>query len=266
MTLGLTVGKRLAHSAELKALAEGVKVLIVHDVGISWKAGQHVLLWCPTLGPLESHPFTIANVPKESRENSLNTVRLIIRAHSGFTRKLFRQITSSATVTAFLRGPFGKLRTWNTYETLVLISASTSPSFTLPTLETVLNDPSCIKRINCLFLVRHKSHLVGCLSRLRGVASHPRSSEVSLHIVIGLTGKQADSICEDDAASKLGSLSTSISFSTPAKTLVQSHATTTERFSSSRDRVVADSVLTLYRRMGAQRGYRSQWRTTQSWH
>lgn len=95
-TFGLIAGKRLGHSAELQALAGEITVLTVHDVGFSWKAGQHVLLWCSTLGPLESHPFTIANIPDGGNcEDSPNKVQLIIRARSGFARKLFRRAVSS---------------------------------------------------------------------------------------------------------------------------------------------------------------------------
>ena len=245
-TFSLIAGRRLGHSSELQALAGEITMLTVHGVGFSWKAGQHVLLWCPTLGPLESHPFTIANIPEENCENGLNKVQLIIRARSGFTRKLLRraissQASSSATVTVFLIGPFGNLPAWNTYETLVLISASTGASFTLPILEAVLNDPCCIGRVDCLLLIRHRSHIDGYLSRLQAAASHPRSSEVSLHIMVAVTGKQAKPICRDNTALELGSLSTFSSFEAPAKTLMQSYATTTEQSSSSSDKVVADS-------------------------
>ena len=226
----LIAGRRLGHSAELQALAGEITVVTVHGAGFPWKAGQHVLLWCPTLGPLESHPFTIANIADEKRERSLDKVQLIIRARSGFTRKLHQRAISSTRVTAFLTGPFGNLPTWNTYETLVLISASTGASFTVPILESVLNDPCCVTRIECLLLVRHKSHLDGYLSRLRAAASHPRSSEISLHIMVAITGKQAEPITEDDAAMEVGSLSTSSSFMT-------------DRSFSSLDKAVVNSKL-----------------------
>ena len=223
-TAGRITGKQLGHFADLQALAGEITVLAVHDVGFSWKAGQHVLLWCPTLGPLESHPFTIANTPEDTHNNGFQKVQLIIRARSGFTRKLFRRAITSPTVTAFLTGPFGNLPTWNTHETLVLISASTGASFTLPILETVLNDPCCVKRIECLFLVRHKSHIDGYVSRLLAAASHPRSSETSLHIVVAVTGKHEDPVCEDGATLRLESLSSSSSFDASTKTVIQSYA------------------------------------------
>lgn len=230
--------KRLGHSAELQALAGDATLLTIQGVGFSWRAGQHVLVWCPTLGPLESHPFTIANVPEGNCENGLNKLQLVIRARSGFTRKLFRRATSSATLTTFLTGPFGNLPTWNTYETLVLISASTGASFTLPILETVLNDPCCVRRIDCLVLVKHKSHVDGYLSRLQAAASHPRASEVSLQIIVAVTGKQADPMCGDHVILESGSLSSSSSFYVPVKTAVQSCITTTDRSSSSIQNIV----------------------------
>ena len=246
MILGILdplAGKRVGHSAEMQALAGGITLMTIRGVGFSWKAGQHVLLWYPTLGPLESHPFTISNISEEERETGSSKVELIIRARSGLTRRLYRHVVSSGatspTATVFLTGPFGNLPTWNAYETLVLISASTGASFTLPILETVLNDPCCVRRIVYLLLVRHRSHIDGYLSRLLAAASHPRSSEVSLQIKIAVTGKQGNPICEDDALTELASLTTSGSSEATSKTL-KPQATTTELSSSSSHRVIVE--------------------------
>ena len=231
VTPALGALKRLGHSAELHALPGEITVLTIRSIGFRWKAGQHVFLCCPTLGPLESHPFTIANTPKKNCKKDLNEVQLIIRARSGFTRKLLRRAESSAApVTAFITGPFGNLPDWNTYETLVLISASTGASFTLPVLETVISDPCCIRRVDCLLLVRHQSHIDGYLTQLRAVACHLRSSEVSLRIVIAVTGRHVDAISEDDTASKLENLSESSSLVASTKMPMRS----CEKESSSR--------------------------------
>ena len=235
------VSKSLGHSVELQALSGDITMVTVHGIEFSWKAGQHVLLWCPYLGPLESHPFTIANVYEKNGGNGINDVQLIIRARSGFTRKLLRRATSPAPVTAFLTGPLGNLPTWNTFETLVLISASTGASFTLPILESVLKDPCCVSRIECLFLVRHKSHIDGYISRLRAAASHPRSSEISLRIMIAVTGKHADPISEDDATLDSESLSSSSSLQDSPKTMMQSHTKKAGRYSPSFEQSVTDS-------------------------
>ena len=242
-TSALDAGKKIGHMADLQAQAGEITMMTVHDIGFSWKAGQHVLLWCPTLGPLESHPFTIANVFEEKRGYSSQEVRLIIRARSGFTRKLYRRAVTSASVTAFLTGPFGNLPTWNTYETLVLISASTGASFTLPILETVLKDPYCVKRVDCLLLVRHKSHISGYVAQLEAAASRAMSSEVSLRIVVAITGKEANSVSKGGAGMELESLSSSDSFDAAARTVLQSHVKAHDRSTPSMEISVADSQL-----------------------
>lgn len=107
----------------------------------------------------------------------------------------------------------------------------------------VLNDPCCVRRVDVLLLVRHKSHLDGYRSRLQAAFSHPKSSELSLHIMVAVTGKQVEPVCEDDAALEVGSLSTSSSFDVSTKTLMQSYTATTGKSSSSVDKNVVHSKL-----------------------
>ena len=225
----LDAGKKIGYKADLQAHAGEITILTVRGIGFSWKAGQHVLLWCPTLGPLESHPFTIANVSDEKCGYSSQELHLVIRARSGFTRKLYRRAVTSASVTAFLTGPFGNLPTWNSYETLVLISASTGASFTLPILETVLKDPCCIKRVDCLLLVRHKSHISGYVAQLEAAASRAMSSGITLRIQVAITGEEADPVSEVGARLELESLSSSDSFDAADRTVVHSHVKAHDR-------------------------------------
>ena len=221
----------MGHAAEMKALAGDITSMTIRDVGFSWKAGQHILLWCPELGLVESHPFTIANFP-DNDETGPRKLELVIRARSGFTRRLHRRAASpgatSVMATVFLTGPFGSLPAWNTYETLVLISASTGASFTTPILESILKNPCCVSRVDCLLLVRDRSYIDGYLSRLLAAASHPRAEEISLRIMIAVTGGQGDSVCESDSGMELSSLSTSISSRLPSETLLKPEAKTRE--------------------------------------
>ena len=240
-TSALDAGKKIGHMADLQSQAGEITILTVHDIGFSWKAGQHVLLWCPTLGPLESHPFTIANVFDKNRRYGSQEVQLIIRARSGFTRRLYRRAVTSASVAAFLTGPFGNLPTWNTYETLVLISASTGASFTLPILETVLKDPRCVKRVDCLLLVRYESHISGYVPQLKAAVSLAMSSEVSLRIEVAITGKEAENVPDVGAEMELESLSSSDSFDAAARTVVQSHVKAHDRSTPSMETSVVDT-------------------------
>ena len=177
------------YSADLQAAAEHTTVLTVEDVKFTWKAGQHVILWCPWFAPLEVHPFTISNFSQTDCVDGRRKLELTIRSRAGFTKRLNRRAKSSQSqIKAFITGPFGNLPTWNSFETLVLISASTGASFTLPILQSVLNEPCCVRRIECSLLFRHRAHIDAYLPRLREILLHPRASECGLNISIAITG------------------------------------------------------------------------------
>ena len=188
----------LGHVAEIQAMPGNITRLTIQDAKFTWKPGQHVLLWCPFLGPTESHPFTIATIPQQKQDEKAQRLELIIRARSGFTRRLYQKASSSyqmnpLPIHAFITGPFHTLPAWNTFETLVLISAFTGASFILPILENVLNDPCCVSRIDCTFLARHRSHLDAYLPRIQAAAaaaSHHRAAGIESRIVIAVTGRE----------------------------------------------------------------------------
>ena len=76
----------MGYSAEMQTMAGDVAVLTILGVQFSWKAGQHVLLWCPALmlgGPLDNHPFTISNISQGNRKDGSCKLELVLRAHSG---------------------------------------------------------------------------------------------------------------------------------------------------------------------------------------
>ena len=204
----------MGYYAGLKAMPDNITRVTIRDIKFTWKPGQHVLLWCPSLGLLESHPFTLANIPQEDRSGHRKEMQLIIRARSGFTQRLYRKAASmrrdkSSTTRAFVTGPLGNLPAWNTFETLVLISASTGASFTLPILESILNDPCCVSRLDCMFLVRQRSHIEAYMPQLQAAATHPRALELQLRIMVAVTGDDEDSHPHDNAAAERKSLSSS---------------------------------------------------------
>lgn len=204
---------RMGHLAELKALPGDITVVTIRDINFSWKAGQHILLWCPTLGPLESHPFTISNISNRSQEDARTEIDLVIRVRTGFTRRLNRRAASSQSapcnIRAFVTGPFGSLPSWNTFETIVLISASTGASFTLPILESILLEPCCVSRIDCLLLVRDRVHVDAYLQRLKAAAAHDQVSKVDLRIEIAVTGEVQSTSGNTDDHIELSSLKSS---------------------------------------------------------
>lgn len=204
------LSKHIGYHAELRAMSGDITKITIREVNFCWRPGQYILLWCPTLGPLESHPFTISNISYNTARNGPNEIDLVVRARTGFTRRLHNRANSSntacPTLRAFITGPFGSLPTWNTFETIVLISASTGASFTLPILESILRDPCCVSRIDCFLLVRDRSHVDAYLQRLEAAAVHDKASEVDVRIEIAVTGKLHDVGGADDGQIELGSM------------------------------------------------------------
>ncbi|KAF1994477.1 hypothetical protein P154DRAFT_447515, partial [Amniculicola lignicola CBS 123094] len=169
-------------------------VIRISDIRFKWRPGQHVRIYIPRLGPFEYHPFTPATYPtprvsrKESskkqdvEQNNLlsqaatdvqNDMILMIKTHSGFTRRLtdyYRRwlalpcpnaSRSSYSLTAFVDGPFGFPPEWKDFESLFLIATSTGVSFTLSILDYLAqlcrggDAAVCTKRVRFLWVVRH---------------------------------------------------------------------------------------------------------------
>ena len=105
-----------------------------------WKAGQHMFLAFPTIGPMESHPFTIASVcePMDDTlrategeeggtksEGRLREMVWIVRTRDGFTARLRDQTIDKGGVRdipVFLDGPYGAPPDITPFETCVFIA------------------------------------------------------------------------------------------------------------------------------------------------
>lgn len=158
---------RFGYQARLQSNDRDITVIIVKDVQLSWKPGQHVRIWIPRLGPFETHPLTIANQSLPLADTSSREMKFIVHARAGFSRRIYKYSQKmqgedkTATLVGFIAGPYGKPPNWNAYETLVLISASTGASFTLPILESSFGSSStgCVRRIRFLLLTRERHRI-----------------------------------------------------------------------------------------------------------
>jgi NAD(P)H-flavin reductase len=189
---GLRATDRIGFETEIESIAGNVTSLTIKDVAFKWTPGQHIYVCIPRLGLIESHPFTITNIPSKTQQ--LNDVHLAIVAHSGFSRRLHRLASRPnsgrpAKVRTFIQGPFGSHPTWNTFETVVLISASTGTSFTLPILESIIENPCCVRRVDLLLLVKSNAQCTCYLNQLKKAASQGSRSELELHILVVATGE-----------------------------------------------------------------------------
>ncbi|KAE8450936.1 hypothetical protein EG329_005376 [Mollisiaceae sp. DMI_Dod_QoI] len=191
--------RRIGHEISLQAKSNDLTILTIKDVHLSWKPGQHLYLWLPRLGPLESHPFTIASVYDTSNKCHCNEVQLAIRKHSGISKRMHdfstknQTLQKDRTLTGFISGPYGAPPAWEAYETLILISASTGASFTLPILESLLSISGgttiCTQRIYFLLLAREKTHIEYYVERLGKALLRAEERGIELVVEIALTGE-----------------------------------------------------------------------------
>jgi ferredoxin-NADP reductase len=146
------------YRANLQATADGYVLMTVRNVEFSWKAGQHIFISIPSCGILQSHPFTISNLPNESKE-----AKFMVKAHSGFTRKLLRYANSQygQDFRAFMTPAYGSppLDIVERSDSLILIATSTGASFVVPILQHAVQNASSIHRIRFIWVVRDLLHL-----------------------------------------------------------------------------------------------------------
>lgn len=186
--------KVIGYQIEVRAVGSDITVVTIKDVRLSWKSGQHLYLWIPRLGLLESHPFTIATPCISSEGCDYNEIQLAIKAQAGFSRRIYRyaaktQGMTQSSLTGFIAGPYGIPPKWEAYETLILISASTGASFTLPILESILDNPGtiCTKRIKFLLIIRERSHVEFYVKRLSDALANAEGMGISLDVEIAIT-------------------------------------------------------------------------------
>jgi NAD(P)H-flavin reductase len=192
-------GQRFGHRAVLTAIGDSITVVTVKDVHFKWAAGQHLYLWIPRIGMMETHPYTIACSHQIPGTCTCNSVQLIIRKHAGFSQRIHkftekaRAAGETPAVTAFLAGPYGAPPRWDVYETLILISASTGASFTLPILESVLQtkNTNCTRRIDFLLTAKQGDEIEFYVDRLHKLTSKASEVGIQLLVHIAVTSRQS---------------------------------------------------------------------------
>ncbi|KAG6025931.1 hypothetical protein E4U41_001402 [Claviceps citrina] len=182
--------KRLGHKISARAVGDSITVLTIKDVHFRWHPGQHIYLWIPRLGLLESHPYTIACAHQMAGLCCCNSVQLIVRAHKGFSRRVHRHAVRHAdkTLTGFVVGPFGVTTRWDAFETLILLGASTGASFTVPILEHVAYAKTriCVRRIEVALIAKTPEEIEYYAERAKQAArtALDKGIEVTLHMAI----------------------------------------------------------------------------------
>lgn len=188
---------RLGHDMSMRAVGQKTTVLTIREARFKWHAGQYVYLWVPRLGPLEAHPYTIACAHElSSSPSGSNSIQLVVRAHGGFSKRIHARASRhpERIFTAFLCGPFGAPPRWDTYETLVLVSASTGASFTVPMLEAAAASArrTCVRRIQVVLIARTAGEMDPYLRRIMDASKLARDRGIDVRLHVALTAGGAE--------------------------------------------------------------------------
>ncbi|OJD25893.1 hypothetical protein ACJ73_02730 [Blastomyces percursus] len=150
-----TTAQRLwANEATFTPLPGDVTRITVPNPVISWKPGQHVLLSCHGLVPLQSHPFSIASIPADKK------LEFLVRAQRGGTKKFFayasknhdllggRGASSGNVKLVGVEGPYGRIRPLRQFDSLVLIAGGMGATFTMPLMRDVVEGWKSVCLVN----------------------------------------------------------------------------------------------------------------------
>ncbi|KAL2844983.1 metalloreductase [Aspergillus pseudoustus] len=170
-----------ANRASFTPLPGNVTRVTIENPGTKWTPGQHILLTCHTIAPLQSHPFTIASIPDD------NKLELFVRAEKGGTRRFFRYASkhdqviedpiasSKQTRTVHLEGPYGRLRSPSQFDNVVLFAGGMGATLTVPLLRDIVaqwksnSHLSVTKRVQFVWVIQSRAHLTWFETRLQSV-------------------------------------------------------------------------------------------------
>ncbi|KAK6430924.1 ferric-chelate reductase Frp1 [Oleoguttula sp. CCFEE 5521] len=189
--------KAAGYSATAEALPGNMTRLTIFHADFTWKAGQHIHLSMPTLRPFEVHPFTISNTAIPAPSNSTNTLELMIRAHSGFTRSLHNAARKDALTgkkrRVFINGPWGMPPDLRHFETVVLIACASGASYITPILQRLVTHTGCVAKLHVHWIIRSAQHLTWFESSLRDALRKAQLRGMRLQITVHVTQTGDDS-------------------------------------------------------------------------
>ena len=134
-----------ACKATFEPLGSDITLITINNPPRTWNAGQHVMLSCHSIAPLQSHPFTIASIPQDGE------MKFLVKSKSGGTRRFLNHarkyqmlpLTNNRTRTTdmtpvTIEGPYGHIRPLRQFDTVILIAGSSGGTFTVPLMRDIV--------------------------------------------------------------------------------------------------------------------------------
>ena len=174
--------KTLGYSAMLEAMPGNFTKVTV-PVAFRWKAGQHIYLNIPRIGLVEAHPFTVANDANHDKN-----VTLYIKAHAGFSRRLYRAAQKAkGPYRAFVSGPWGIPPNLSSYETIIFVCNSTGATFTLPLFQHIAASRGCAKNVIFCWVCREPNQVAWFQTQLISASEEISANGATVSIQVAVT-------------------------------------------------------------------------------
>ncbi|KAB8221527.1 ferric reductase NAD binding domain-containing protein [Aspergillus novoparasiticus] len=165
----------------------------------SWtfKPGQYMYLYMPSLGLWTSHPFSVAwtddrtNLTEKRGSNDSVSILLggpkrevmsfLIKRRDGFTNKLLEKVNKSMegkfTASALVEGPFGGLHSLSSYGTVLLIAGGIGITHPMSYLHEILSGFSqkstAVRKVSLIWVIRSIDHLEWIQPWMTSLMNHP---------------------------------------------------------------------------------------------
>lgn len=184
-----------ACKAVFEPLGTGMTRITISNPPRKWEAGQHVILSCHSIAPLQSHPFTIASLPQDGK------MEFLVKSKSGGSRQFLRHAEKQQVIpltsdrahktcmsTVYIEGPYGNLRPLRQFDSVILIAGSSGGTFTVPLMRDIVyswkaNDQrhvpasrlpaasgAATRRIRFIWVIKSKEQLGWFATQLASVA------------------------------------------------------------------------------------------------
>ena len=212
-------GNIWACKATFTPLSHDTTRISIRDPPLKWRAGQHVFITCPSIVPLQSHPFTVASLPHDGK------LELIVQSKKGGTRRFFHHaqrhfnalplssvdVSMASGKSVAIEGPYGRMRPLSQFDSVIFLAGSTGATFTVPLMREIIlswtesrqsRKPfgrfrSATRCIRFVWVVKSQGQLSWFSEQLSTVASDlacwresgigPRAGEVQVEMSVYLT-------------------------------------------------------------------------------
>ncbi|KAF2839972.1 hypothetical protein M501DRAFT_932870 [Patellaria atrata CBS 101060] len=193
----------------LKHLPGNITRIVVSVPGnLTWRPGQHAYIRMPKLSILDNHPFTIASIPRQTKDcEKEHKMVFLVRAHTGFTHTLS---THAHDLRTLIDGPYGAhLRPLHRiYDDIICVAGGTGITAILPMamhLAEKMSRVECVlKTVRLVWMIRDKDWLSWIQEEIEQVKSIAAGSKgrVILDVYVTARGPKpvtAEEILESSA-------------------------------------------------------------------